>query len=346
MRPTRCFGAARHWRCEIWITALEKLITALKAAGEPTRLRILALLGQGELTVNELVQVLDQSQPRVSRHLKMLAGAGLIERCQEGTWVFCRLADRGANGALLRLLLDMLPAGDGALERDKTRLAGVRSTRAETADKYFRANAAEWNRIRSLYLPEEEVEACLLKLIEGREVADFLDIGTGTGRMLEIFAPRVGHGVGIDVNQDMLALARSMLAKQSIANCQARHGDLYDLPMADHSQDAVVLHQVLHYVDDYEAAIAEAARVLRPGGLLLVADFAPHGEEFLRHEQAHRRLGFADQEIVGWAGLAGLEKRSISHLDGGRLTVTIWELEKTGSRKRECGPAARPEAAE
>jgi ArsR family transcriptional regulator len=318
----------------------------LKAAGEPTRLRILALLGEGELTVNELVQVLDQSQPRVSRHLKMLAEAGLIERCQEGTWVFCRLADRGHNGALLRLLLGMLPAGDAARQLDISRLATVRGARAEAADKYFRANAADWNRIRSLYLPEEQVEARLLELLEGREVIDFLDIGTGTGRMLEILAPRVGHGIGIDANQDMLALARSMLAERGIANCQARHGDLYNLPMANDSQDAVVLHQVLHYVDDCEAAIAEAARVLRPGGLLLIADFAPHGEEFLRGEQAHRRLGFADQEVIGWAGLAGLEKRSISHLDGGRLSVTIWELEKTGSQRQEFGRAARPEAAE
>lgn len=325
---------------------MEKLITALKAAGEPTRLRILALLGQGELTVNELVQVLDQSQPRVSRHLKLLAGAGLIERCQEGTWVFCRLADRGANAALLRLLLDMLPAGEQALAGDQQRLAGVRSASAESADKFFRANAADWNHIRSLYVPEEEVEARLLKLLAGREVADFLDIGTGTGRMLKIFAGRIGHGLGIDANHDMLALARNMLAKEGIANCQARLGDLYDLSMADDSQDAVVLHQVLHYVDDPEAAIAEAARVQRPGGLLLVADFAPHGEEFLRDEQAHRRLGFADEEVIGWAELAGLENRSISHLDGGRLTVTIWELEKPGGQQRQHGHAARPEAAE
>lgn len=183
---------------------MEELVTALKAAGEPTRLRILALLGQGELTVNELVQVLDQSQPRVSRHLKLLAEAGLMERCQEGTWVFCRLVDRGANGALLRLLLDMVPSTDKAMAGDNARLAKVRHARAESADKYFRANAADWNRIRSLYVPEEEVEAHLLKVLEGRDVADFLDIGTGTGRMLEVFAGRVGHGVGIDANQDML----------------------------------------------------------------------------------------------------------------------------------------------
>lgn len=325
---------------------MEKLVTALKAAGEPTRLRILALLGQGELTVNELVQVLDQSQPRVSRHLKLLAEAGLIERCQEGTWVFCRLADRGPSAELLRVTLDMLPAGDEATARDQERLANVRGARASSADAYFRANATEWNRIRSLYVPEAEVEACLLKALEGRELADFLDIGTGTGRMLEIFAHRVGHGLGIDANQDMLAIARNMLAGKGIANCQARQGDLYDLPVANESQDAVLLHQVLHYVDDGEGAIAEAARVLRPGGILLVADFAPHGEEFLREEQAHRRLGFADQEIISWGELAGLSKRAISHLDGGRLTVTIWEFAKGGCRGRSRGAAARPEAAE
>lgn len=325
---------------------MEDLITALKAAGEPTRLRILALLGEGELTVNELVQVLGQSQPRVSRHLKLLAEAALIDRCQEGTWVFCRLVDRGANGALLGLLLEMLPAEDKALEQDLEALAKVRSARAESADKYFRVNAAEWNHIRSLYVPEEEVEARLLKALEGREVVDFLDIGTGTGRLLEIFAGQVGRGVGIDASQDMLAIARSMLAEKGLSNCQARQGDLYNLPMEDESQDAVMLHQVLHYVDDGETAIAEAARVLRPGGLLLVADFAPHEEEFMRYEQAHRHLGFADQEIIGWAELAGLESRSICHLDSSQLTVTIWELEKAGGQGRAGSRAARPEAAE
>ena len=314
---------------------MDWLLSALKAVGETTRLRIVALLGRGELTVSELTQVLDQSQPRVSRHLKLLTEGGLIERYQEGTWVFYRLVDRGEPARLARTLLELMAdgamPGDGA--GDLQRLAEVRKVRARAAQRYFRSNAKHWNEIRSLYLPERDVEAHLLGALRGRRVSSLLDIGTGTGRMLQIFADHIERGVGIDASQEMLAIARDMLAREGITNCQARHADMYELPMEADSQDAVIVHQVLHYADDPESALREASRVLRPGGRMLIADFAPHDKEFLREEHAHRRLGFHEHEVEGWGRSAGLHPAAVDHLKGGELTVTVWQLDKQRERK-------------
>lgn len=309
---------------------MDTLLTALKAAGEATRLRIIALLAKGELTVSELTQVLGQSQPRVSRHLKLLAEGGLIDRYQEGTWVFYRVADQGDGARLAENLLELMAENDPEHKRDLGRLQTVRKARAKVAAQYFKSNAKRWNEIRSLYVPEEKVEAHLLQALEGVEISDLLDIGTGTGRMLQVFSGKIERGLGIDLSHDMLAIARATLAEDGIANCQARHGDMYDIPAPDQSHDAIIIHQVLHYADEPERAIEEAARVLRSGGTLLVVDFAPHEEEFLRDDHAHRRLGFHDEEVAEWAASAGLGGRGITHLTGGKLTVTIWRFDKAG----------------
>ncbi|WP_417449754.1 ArsR/SmtB family transcription factor [Kordiimonas sp.] len=307
---------------------MEHLLAALRAAGEATRLRILALLGKGELTVGELVQILDQSQPRVSRHLKLMGEAGLLDRFQEGTQVFYRLADAGLGAKLNTALLELLPAVDGELAADYKILDDIRTERFEKAQAYFRAHAEEWDQIRSLYVAEEEVEAALLDMQGGRMMGRVLDVGTGTGRMLEVFACRAEQLLGIDVSRDMLAVARGNLAIKGLEQAQVRQGDMYALALKDNSQDTVLFHQVLHFADDPLRAVREAARVLAPGGSLLVADFAPHREEYLREEQAHRRLGFTDDEVVNWCAVAGLETKEVRHLDGGRLRVTIWRCDK------------------
>lgn len=313
----------------------ESLLTALRAAGEHTRIRILKVLAAGELTVSELTQVLAQSQPRVSRHLKLLCDAGLIERNREGTWVFYRLTRKGPGRQLCRLVTEAAPAGDRSFAADRRRLDEVRKARAREALEYFSAIASDWRRIRAMQVSEAEVEAHLVTLVDGVNIETLLDIGTGTGRMLELFADRIGQGLGIDLSPEMLTVARTMIMEKGLTNCGARLGDMYDLPVESDSQDVVVIHQVLHFADEPEAAIDEVARVLRPGGKVIIVDFAPHDAEFLRHEHQHRRLGFAEEEIVAWGDAAGLEKQNVTHLEGGELTVTVWTLHRAQKRRGE-----------
>ena len=322
----------------------EELNAALKAAGEETRLRVLALLAEAELTVSDLTDILRQSQPRISRHLKLLAEAGLVDRFREGTWAFFRLAEHGGGAEVARALLARLDPADPVMARDRERLADVRAARAAAAQAYFRAHAAEWDRIRKLHVPEAAVEEAIRAALADKPFRSLLDLGTGTGRMLELFGPDIERGLGLDLSLDMLLLARDRLERAGLRHCSVRQGDLYDLPLADDSFDVVLLHQVLHFLDDGARAIKEAARVLRPGGRLLVVDFAPHEQEFLREQFAHRRLGFAPDAVTQWISASGLEPvmhRSLSPEPGseGKIAVSLWLARDAraliASRKRE-----------
>jgi len=310
--------------------SFDSVIAALKAAGETTRLRILALLGEAELTVKDLTAILGQSQPRISRHLKLMSEAGLIDRYPEGAWVFYRLTERGAVRRLAGDLFASIDRGDAVLSRDRERLAAVKREHAETAQRYFAANAAEWDSIRALHVADDAVEKVMREALGARPFDSLLDLGTGTGRLLELFAPLYARAVGIDASADMLAVARANLDRAGIANAQVRLGDIHNLPFQRDSFDVVTIHQVLHYLDDPERALAEAARVLRPGGRLLVVDFAPHDLEFLRERHAHRRLGFAREPMQQWIEAPGLDLVSAQDLSAGgkrggnKLTVTLW----------------------
>lgn len=310
---------------------MDVLLSGLRAAAEPSRLRLLALCAHAELTVSELVQILGQSQPRVSRHLKLLCEAGLLDRFREGTWAFYRISERARCAELARVLIDLIPEGDAALALDLQRLEAVKRANSDRAAAYFRRNAEEWDKIRTLHVAEDAVETVLAELFPPSGMKDFLDIGTGTGRILELFGPRVEHGVGIDMSREMLALARANLQEANLRNCQVRQGDMYQLPFSDESFDGVVIHQVLHFAEDPAEAIAEAGRALRPGGRLVVVDFAPHNLEMLRDEHAHRRLGFNDSEVSRWFELAGLSSDKTVTLEGEPLTVCLWSATRAAN---------------
>ena len=321
-----------------------QLLSGLKAAGESTRLRLLALLAGGELNVKDLTRILGQSQPRISRHLKLLTEAGLIERFREGSWVFFRLASGGGSGKLARAIVSSLDASDPDLERDRARAEAVMRERAETAQAYFKEHASEWDVIRSLHVAEDDVEQAMLDTLGAGPFDYFVDLGTGTGRMLELFASRSKRAVGVDINRDMLAYARTKLEAANLSHCQVRQGDLFSLSFADGEVDAVVLHQVLHFLDDPASALSEAARILGPGGKLLVVDFAPHELEFLREAHAHRRLGLEPGQVADWISSSGLKLAARRDMDpqvgkaGDKLTVSLWLAEKAGK------PAARTRA--
>ena len=309
---------------------MESLLSVLRAAGEPTRLRILAILALGELTVSELTQVLLQSQPRISRHLKLLADAGLIVRHPEGSWMFYRLDESAQLGDLMAEIIASLPQGDHELQRDRERLAEVRAERAARAQAYFAANAAQWDSLRANHIPETAIEERMGELIGGRDIDLLVDLGTGTGRMLEIFGTRASRAVGFDISPDMLTIARAKLDELAAENCQVRQGDCANVPLEDNVADIVILHQVLHFLDDPQRALNEAARITRPGGCVLIADFGPHEMEDLRHEHAHRRLGFADEEMNHMLRVAGLVAAAGGTLTAQNtpLTVAMWQAEK------------------
>jgi len=303
------------------------LTATLKAAGEPTRLRILTLLAEAELTVSDLTEILRQSQPRLSRHLRLLTEAGLVDRFREGSWAFFRLGERGGTADFARALIGRLKTDDVIVGRDRERLAAVRTSRAAAAQNYFRRHAAEWDRIRRLHVADAAVEAAIRVAFADKPIRSLLDLGTGTGRMLELFGPDSERGLGLDLSLDMLALARARLDRAGLKHCSVRHGDIYDLALPRDSFDVVIIHQVLHFLDDSARAIAEAANVLRPGGRLLVVDFAPHDLEFLREEHAHRRLGFAAETVTQWleaAGLDVLRQETLPPGPQGKIAVSLW----------------------
>lgn len=305
----------------------------LRAAGETSRLRALALLSQGELAVGELAQVLSQSQPRVSRHMRLLTESGLVERAPEGAWVFYRLDECPQARALVNHLIDALDPDDADLARDRARLQEIRAGRAEAAQAYFARNAADWDTVRALHLPEADIERALLDAAGPGPFDLMIDVGAGSGRMLTLFTDRVRRAEGFDSNRQMLAVARANVQDLPEGRAGVRLGDIYAPPFPPAGADLVTVHQVLHFLPDPGQAVARAANLLKPGGRLVISDFAPHGLEFLREAHAHRRLGFSDEEISRWCAAAGapvtrvvtLEQKSAAKE---KLTVKIWVGDK------------------
>lgn len=316
-----------------------KLAALFQALADPTRLRILALLRAMELSVGELAQLLGQSQPRVSRHVRILSDSGLVGRRKEGSWVYLQLSDARRTEPLFDLYQGLDPEAEQLFLADAARLDSVRADRAEAARRYFEAHAATWESIRSLHIADAEIERAIASMLGDRPLGALVDIGTGTGRMLELFAPKAVSAIGIDRSSEMLRLARVKLEEAGICGASLRQGDMYALPLGDRCADSIILHQVLHYAQQPGAAVAEAARVLSSGGRLLVIDFAQHDRAELKEQDAHLRLGFADDAMRGWFSAAGLKLDRIERLGGGELSVILWRGVKSGAAGEERAAA-------
>ncbi|MBA3053356.1 MAG: metalloregulator ArsR/SmtB family transcription factor [Sphingomonadales bacterium] len=324
-----------------------KFEPTLRALADLTRLRIMRLLADMELAVGELAQVLGQSQPRVSRHVRILCDAGLAERRREGSWVFLRMAigqGREANG-LGAALAHVLTAGERAdagfaarCAEDRRHLAAIRAAREAQAAAWFARHAAEWDTLRLLHSPDGPVEAALVEALgtlgDGAALGALLDVGTGTGRMVELFAQHADAVTAFDKSPEMLRLARARLQHLPAGKVDLQQGDFTALPFADGAFDTVLFHQVLHYAQEPEAVLAEAARVTRPGGRIAVVDFAAHGREELRTLHAHARLGFSDEQMVALLAAAGYAPAPPVAIPGQPLTVKIW----TGARTAATPP--------
>ena len=310
---TKLFGAS-----------VEKLLQGLRAAAEPTRLRIIALCGHAELSVTELVMILGQTQPRVSRHLKLLVEGGLLQRNKEGNRAYYRLSNEAEGADLARMLNDLMPGEDEVHTLDLSRLSSVKADRLRYAETFLDPYSQEIIELRGMWPPDEVIDKCILELLQDRSIENLLDLGTGTGRILRTMAPFVAKGTGIDNSLEMLSIARARLDQDGIKNCQVRAGDMYRLPFKQNSFDLITINSLLRYADEPKKVIAEAARVLEKKGALLIVDLAAHDLSTLRDEYGHSWLGFSEVEMVEMLSEANLTVGQVKHIDGQKLNVCIW----------------------
>ena len=309
-----------------------KLEPTMRALADQTRLRIMQLLGTMELAVGELAQVLGQSQPRVSRHIAILCDAGVAERRREGSWVFLRARlNDGEAGALGQAVAHLLKISEGddaefakLCEQDRSRLAAIRQAREIGAADWFAAHASDWDDLRRLHTPDDAVEAALADALGASTLGTVLDIGTGTGRMAELFSAKADHIVALDKSLEMLRVARAKLQNLPADQVELVQGDFLNLPFADSRFDTILLHQVLHFAQDPERALLEAARVAKPGARIAIVDFSAHTREDLRQRFQHERLGFTDRQIHQMLQQAGFRPAKPIALEGGELVVKVW----------------------
>ncbi|MEM9740096.1 MAG: metalloregulator ArsR/SmtB family transcription factor [Pseudomonadota bacterium] len=316
--------------------SLDDVVQRFRAAAEPTRLRILALLSHGDLAVGEMVNVLGLSQPRLSHQLKILANAGLVSRLPEGSWVFYRAARRGACAEVIQLALAQADLSRGDFARDANQLSAIQSRRASDAARYFDSMAETWDTVRGLHFSNQAIEDALLAAVGPGPFRQAIDVGTGTGRILTLLSPRADRVEGLDLSHQMLTVARDNLQRQGTTNASVRYGDACAMPFEDGAADLMVLHQLLHFIDQPDRVLQEVRRVLAPGGTLAIVDFAPHTVEFLRSEHGHRRLGIADSALAEWAAGTGMVPEPVRRFNPpddrpNGLAVCIWIAQAPGA---------------
>jgi len=303
---------------------LDRLVQVLKSIADESRIRLLILCAQGEFTVSELVQVLGQSQPRVSRHLRILCDAGILKRTRQGSWVFYRSVKGGPESEFVPLLKSFITESEPVLKLDRKRLEHLKKERSRVAAQFFQKTASEWDNIRTHYVEDIQVESALQQCVSDVKPNSLLDIGTGTGRILKVLGPYVQDAEGIDFSHEMLNLARINLDHPSLEHCRVRHGDMYRLPYQEHSFNFITIHHVLHFANQPLEVLKEAGRVLKNKGQIAIVDFYSHEREEFRTKYHHHRLGFSDDEIKNWLDQIGLSMQPPIRIDGDPMEVVIW----------------------
>jgi ArsR family transcriptional regulator len=315
--------------------AVLPFLDSLSALSDPVRCRMLRLLDDHELTVSELCAILQLPQSTVSRHLRILSDGGWASSRRDGTSRYYSLVRGDAGLAqvwqLTRAELEVRRAVE--LSQDARRVAAVMARRRETSVQFFAGASDEWDRLRAEMFGRDFGPMALLGWLPSEWVVG--DLGCGTGALLPLLAPHVSRVIGVDASDEMLAAAR--VRASDLANVELRKGSLESLPIDDRSLDAAALMLVLHHVPSPAAAMAEAARVLEPGGRLLIVDMAPHEREEYRHEMGHVWLGFSDEQMrrlleqAGFTGIQVLALPASADATGPSLFAATASLPTAGS---------------
>ena len=302
-------------------------IDALRAISEPTRFRLTRLCAQGELTVSELMRIVGQSQPRVSRHLKLLQDAGVLESFREQHWVFYRVAQNSPSQQLVSDLLQHLPADDDLMDFDQTRLNELRDARAKLSEEFVETEVPDWLRLHEYHGDELRFGDAVRDALAGREVGHLLDIATGTGRMLKIAGPLAESGVGIDLSKKMVMVARNALAEADLPHLTVRQEDMYQMRFPARHFDTVTIDQVLYFASNPDALIREATRVLKPSGRLLLVAFTEAA-----NAKTPPAVSIAISDIRSWLEDAGLKIVTTNVLPGDVLDISLLVSEKNKDR--------------
>jgi DNA-binding transcriptional ArsR family regulator len=304
-------------------TSYDNYIDALKAISEPTRFRLVRLCAQGELTVSELMRIVGQSQPRVSRHLKLLQDAGILERFREQHWVFYRVAQEEHYQLLVSGLIKQIEKNETIIQLDQSRLIELQAARATLSETFIETELPDWLRLHEYHGDTARFESAVQDALAEKTVGHLLDVATGTGRMLKIVGPLASSGVGIDLSKKMVTVARSVLAESGLAHLTVRQEDMYQMRFAARHFDTITIDQVLYFATNPDALIKETARVLKYGGRLLVVAFTAS-----KTAKTPPSVGIELSDIQQWIESAGLKITNTNILPGDSLDISLLVSEK------------------
>ncbi|MDL2285267.1 metalloregulator ArsR/SmtB family transcription factor [Desulfovibrio sp. OttesenSCG-928-F07] len=278
-----------------------------KALSDETRLRLLLVLHRYELNVNELVELMDMGQSRVSRHLKILSSSGLLTHRRDGLWVFYSAAQEGPGRKFIDAIYPFLTS-EGFAQQDLALAAGIVEERSAKTSQFFNTIAEDWDAMSREVLGAFNLPEMVEKMMPERcKVA--VDLGCGTGNVLEHLLNHSEEVIGVDGSARMLELARRRFS-QSGSRLSLRIGDLEHLPLRDSEADFICINLVLHHLADPGGVLLEVKRALKPNGVFLLTEFDKHTDESLRADYGDRWLGFEADTLESYMRSAGFEVTS------------------------------------